>query len=486
MIKVLIADDEVLVRVGIKSTIDWEKHGFTIVGEARNGEEALEKIEQLHPDVLLTDIRMPKMDGIELIRRLEERHIRIYSVIMSCYNDFELVRSAMKYGASDYLLKLTLTEEELLAVLERLKQKISIGKKQQDPAAVVDLQKQELHLKQMIRRSEASLQELNTVADALNLGFHFPDFTFLLLSLDYIFDPNELTYREISESSYLAAENLISSYLERNGNARFISLDKGEMLILLPSDTDPKPLFTAINGQLKDYLNISASAGVTDGNDCCEGEVFTLAKVTEVFESMRYHQGPGILHTLRCKNTFCSTSSAIWSSLGDSLIEIRGIADFPKLPGAIRTLCEQMSQQCLTKSACQQLLAEVFYGLGALFQKYGGDINGINDMFGKNFAKLLSQLHYLRDTEAWFASYTVYATKYCQSCCNQRMRGDILAAVLYIQEHFDQPISANTVARKVGISNAYFSTIFKQETSYSFTEYLTDLRIEKAKKAAGG
>ena len=75
MLKVLIVDDEMLVRVGIKSTIEWEKHGCTVVAEAANGEEALQKIETYCPDILLTDIRMPKMDGLELLREIERREL---------------------------------------------------------------------------------------------------------------------------------------------------------------------------------------------------------------------------------------------------------------------------------------------------------------------------------------------------------------------------------------------------------------------------
>ena len=102
MIKILIADDEALVRAGIKSLISWEKYGYEIIEEAQNGEEAYQKIVSLHPDILITDIKMPKMDGITLLRTLKENNISIASIILSCYDEFDLVREAMRYGAKDY------------------------------------------------------------------------------------------------------------------------------------------------------------------------------------------------------------------------------------------------------------------------------------------------------------------------------------------------------------------------------------------------
>mgnify|MGYP001470690014 CR=1 FL=1 len=116
--KVLIIDDEPPVRESIKLLIPWDKYGVLQVREACNGEEALEMIERDKPQIVFTDIRMPVMDGIEVLKRLRERGERMKVIIISGYNDFEYVRSALKYGSFDYILK-PIDEEELLSVFEK-------------------------------------------------------------------------------------------------------------------------------------------------------------------------------------------------------------------------------------------------------------------------------------------------------------------------------------------------------------------------------
>ncbi|NLM55669.1 MAG: response regulator, partial [Firmicutes bacterium] len=125
MLKVLIVDDEAIVRVGLKSMIDWQAHGFELVGEARDGRGALEMIAAYRPDVVITDLRMPVLDGLELLRAINQRQYQCRVVVLSSYDDFELVREAMKLGAVDYLLKLEVEPEQLIKVLEAFRSDIS-------------------------------------------------------------------------------------------------------------------------------------------------------------------------------------------------------------------------------------------------------------------------------------------------------------------------------------------------------------------------
>lgn len=117
MRKILIVDDEFIVRVGIKSFLDWESHGYTIVGEAADGGEALDKICRLHPDVVLTDLKMGGMDGFELIAVSRKQFPHVKFVVLSSFDDVENVKRAMKLGAVDYIFKLTTKPEELLGIL---------------------------------------------------------------------------------------------------------------------------------------------------------------------------------------------------------------------------------------------------------------------------------------------------------------------------------------------------------------------------------
>lgn len=115
--KVMLVDDEMLVRLGVKSLIQWEEHGFQFMGDAPDGAKALELMADGPPDILLTDIVMPNMNGLELIEKVKERYPGTLIIVLSSHNEFDYVRKAMKLGVEDYLLKTSLKPAELLQLL---------------------------------------------------------------------------------------------------------------------------------------------------------------------------------------------------------------------------------------------------------------------------------------------------------------------------------------------------------------------------------
>ncbi len=119
MTKVLIVDDEKYVRMGIKNDTDWSLIGCEVVAEASNGQEALAMAEEYRPDLVVSDIRMPKMDGIQLAEKLIERYPNTKVIFLTAYNEFEYARQAIRIGVSDYLLK-PFKDGELEASIQRL------------------------------------------------------------------------------------------------------------------------------------------------------------------------------------------------------------------------------------------------------------------------------------------------------------------------------------------------------------------------------
>jgi len=117
MLKLLLVDDEPLFREYLRTAVDWDSYGMAVVGEARDGMEALEKIGRLAPDVVLADIRMPRMDGIELAERVLHGHPGVSLVLLTAHDEFEYARSALRLGVADYVLKPIAKDELLLALL---------------------------------------------------------------------------------------------------------------------------------------------------------------------------------------------------------------------------------------------------------------------------------------------------------------------------------------------------------------------------------
>ncbi|MBQ3028165.1 MAG: response regulator [Lachnospiraceae bacterium] len=122
MLKVVVIDDESVVRKGIVLGVDWTAMDCVVVGEASNGEEGLLAIEQYNPNLIITDIRMPKMDGIEMVTELRKRGNRAHVIVLTAYDDFQYVRSALQLGAVDYLLK-PFRNPDLEAAISRVMEK---------------------------------------------------------------------------------------------------------------------------------------------------------------------------------------------------------------------------------------------------------------------------------------------------------------------------------------------------------------------------
>lgn len=172
MTKVLIVDDEKYVRMGIKSDTDWALIGCEVVGEASNGLEALEVAENTRPDLVVSDIRMPKMDGIELAEKLIEKYPNVKVIFLTAYNEFEYARQAVRIGVSDYLLK-PFSDGELEGSIQRL-----LHLHPNAPASSTELEEQLIPLK---KKEEVGKRYVAAAIEYIE--DHYPDSDFSLGAL---------------------------------------------------------------------------------------------------------------------------------------------------------------------------------------------------------------------------------------------------------------------------------------------------------------
>lgn len=124
MIRTLIVEDEILARLGLHQLVDWNALGFELLEDAKTGKEAIDTIKLQHPQVILLDLNIPEMDGIQIQKYIQEHHLRCYTIVVSCNDEFATVKDVMRYGAYDFLRKLNLTPEALTSVLLRCKKEI--------------------------------------------------------------------------------------------------------------------------------------------------------------------------------------------------------------------------------------------------------------------------------------------------------------------------------------------------------------------------
>ena len=136
MVKVFLVDDEIVIREGIRNSFPWEESGYTLVGEAPDGEIALPMIRDANPDILITDIRMPFMDGMQLCREVKRQMPWIGVVILSGYDDFTYARQAISLGVKEYLLK-PVTAQELKEVLDRISARLAEERRAREDMALM-------------------------------------------------------------------------------------------------------------------------------------------------------------------------------------------------------------------------------------------------------------------------------------------------------------------------------------------------------------
>ena len=168
MTKVLIVDDEKYVRMGIRSETDWALIGCEVVAEASNGQEALTMADEFHPDLVVSDIRMPKMDGIELAEKILEKYPATKVIFLTAYNEFEYARQAIRIGVSDYLLK-PFQDGELEASIQRL-----LHLHPKAPASTKELEENLIPLK---RKEEISNRYVQKAITYIEEHFAEPDFS---------------------------------------------------------------------------------------------------------------------------------------------------------------------------------------------------------------------------------------------------------------------------------------------------------------------
>ncbi|WP_051556667.1 response regulator [Alkalihalobacterium bogoriense] len=219
--RVMIVDDETLIRQGIKHYFNWEEEGFLIVGEASNGQEALELLDEVQPHILITDIVMPIMDGEELTKIVKANYPHIEVIVLSSFGEFEYVRSSFQSGVVDYILKPKLDSENLLAVLKTAVQRIpdfQITNKTKDASISID---------QLIDKLISGFDVSENIEEVQN---SFPNEAFYLLGVDLSRNPTVLgEVKELVEWAFSEImDEAISYYMKAEKDSCFYLLNVKE------------------------------------------------------------------------------------------------------------------------------------------------------------------------------------------------------------------------------------------------------------------
>ncbi|MDT3428706.1 two-component system response regulator YesN [Paenibacillus forsythiae] len=471
MYRVLIVDDEPIIRNGISAFIDWEKEGAS-VEECANGAEALARLESRGCDILITDIKMPVMDGIELMRRALALCPWIKVILISNYSDFNYVKEGLKLGAVDYLLKLTLQRDDLLAVLHR-----SISMLEEERRKVVELksyQQSALYLER--KRAEQEIKRLIVQEQPLS-----PSTIWVPSWLDHSYACVYLMLDSAEEWKENHGYLYVQLLLEELQEAFYEHWEEGSALLAAESSLFlifPDPEREAGNWLLQWKERVEAEWGISTsvGFAVKRGARRILPGYfgSRSACQRRFFEGIGGLYTAREAENHVAAADPLNDYDWEPFFEmIRGgePASF-----AVDLAMERWKSMNLSPEQVQQEAISLLTEACRLHADTG--------------ALLPERYEQLRKTEtleqlAAFMSGELEAIgkSFIPKLLDNGYGGQLITKALeYIASHYTENLTLQSVADTVHLSKSYFSLLFKKQTERTFIDYLIELRIREAKR----
>ncbi|KGE18208.1 response regulator [Paenibacillus wynnii] len=418
MIRVLIVDDEKIVRQGLASFMPWKEFGMAVVGEANNGANALQFIETTKVDLLLTDLSMPVMSGIELMREVRQKYPHIQIVVMTLHQDFEYVQEALRLGAIDYVVKTQLEKERFEDVLGR----IASLMEQRGPLKATPTQEDEVDLADEIyvlyslhQNNEDSIMDIHSPKGAVEADVGIWYWT------DISEDEKLIILEKVTNIPASNREYALFCFRELQG------MDRKSILQLLRSyrksdlfyEYDPIHPYQIVNSAM--FLNKIKSGSSHEINEIKEKWLASeWIYDDQLFEVMINHLKSIKLPSIRLTRIFSSLADE-WNRL------YRLILPHP-------------------------ILVKDFFSCWFEFETW---------------LRETKEMTRLANTKNQYSN---------------EIQNSIAKAMNMVQRMMNQPLSAGEIAQRVNMSNSYFSQCFKDIVGQTYTDYLRDIRMEKAKE----
>ncbi|PRX64042.1 two-component system response regulator YesN [Cohnella sp. SGD-V74] len=502
MYKLIIVDDEYSTRNGLKICIHWFDYGIEVAGEAENGSKGLELADRVRPDIVLTDVKMPGMDGIEMVKRLKERHPDTKIVFISGYDDIEYLKSAMKMDAVDYILK-PVNLQELTAVIDK----------------IMAMSKREENRKDMLQRLSAKLNEsipllrekffIQLIKDGnmdrastekridfldLRLPYQAP-YCVIIIGID---NPRTVFEKMPEQNTQLisfAIQNICREVVEARASGSAFEHQRGEYVLIveLPENEGEEiifPLVSELMASLNGFLNrmiggISLTIGIGGtvehlgrladsyqmASGAIERKLFLGRNQVVTFDAMAARKD---VDYRAVNERMTSLSSALKS--GDAVqVSLRLDALFEELresSGIGYIDCQRIGLQVLLVAS--QFLSES--GIRA------GDL-------GERESEAWAQLMKLETLDDMSHHLKVYLTQVCERIEHREDRRipEVITEIMrIIQERYSENLTIADIASQVYLAKTYICLLFKQETGETINEYITRVRMEQAKKLLNG
>ncbi|MFB7638747.1 response regulator [Peribacillus butanolivorans] len=459
MYNVFLVDDEPFIIEGMRALVPWEDYGLKVVGEASNGSEAIKKLETCHVDILLTDIMMPIMDGLELISTLKERHPNTKYIVLSGYEEFEYVKKGMKLGIENYLLK-PVNEQELISTLENSIEKLEKSTNNEEAYTIL--------------RDNTIWRCLNQDIDAKEWRERVE-----LYSLEFDGQNLAVVLMQISDGEH---EN--SSFFRKRVEELFQSVciinPDGELILLVSFNCEDslKKKLDELNMLFAGY--VSGKYHINVGSFVCStSELYKSYQRAKELSSYRLVLKESGLITDELTKQYTQASFSTSNELDDLKRYIVG-SEQEKAFLWIKGAFDEINKS--TKKVAPTIIRGFAIEIVTSIQK---DVSSHANDQTVGIVKRILEAYSIGILVDILIDFIEGIFRTLEQ--KPEHRSPIIQSVMqYIQEYFYEELSLKTLSYKFHINSIYLGQLFQKETGLVFSEYINHLRLEKAKQLLRG
>jgi two-component system, response regulator YesN len=469
--RVVIVDDEILIRQGIKHYLNWEQEGFQIVGEASNGKEALELIEQTKPHIVITDIVMPIMDGEEMTRILKANHPEIEVIVLSSFSEFHYVRSTFQSGVADYILKPKLDAQELLAILRKTAGRIptlQLGRTSERSAPSIEVKMDKLLSGYDTVEFDGAVQEA------------FPHDRYWLLGTDLrrAAQQAEGTVAKLKE----LADQLLKEAALPMVHRITVTGDR-HWIMLLNASVSSKPVIDKLAEEMADNttaleLGWMLSSAFDQFNRL--GEIYR----SELKKLLGYRFYLPAQHLIAMDRLPAPAKAAGQFQLNDFAEQLRR-KQFGLAFDYLRKHVEAMSGDYqMDIFEFKSFLSNIIFNVIVLLGNMDFEVKPLEEHKYAYF-KSIEEANYAADVARQLNAFIAEAGELI-AAKHQSTNPNMQLLLDYIHAHYTESLTLTEVAKAFHFNPSYLSTFFASHNPEGFNEYLNKIRVEKASELLRG
>lgn len=495
MYKLLLVDDEERVRQGMRISLDWEAQRIVIVGEAEDGLEALDLIERNQPDLIISDVRMPHMNGLELTEQALRIVPHVKVILLSGYDDFAYVQQAIRNGAFDYMLKPTKVEE-LVSVLDKAKESIEqdIGRMRDVEQLQRELFRSRPALKEnglrQLLGGRMNAQEIRRMCGGLELSLNDGCCACLVMEIDEEEAGGEGGRTNDKRLLLFALRNISEELLRQHLYAEAIEQTDNQLVIIVSSEHSPefgeqeeklRVIIPNIQYNMLNYYKTTVSVGIGRWYSGSERLARSYAESLEALQYRLYSGRGSMLFVGDIGNDTTRKSVPYPYGLEEKLSLALRLGDSQGARDSARQFIHRMTAvHAVNPDRLREVCLQLALGIRRKLAEWD-----ISDDRMPGLAKLderMRRLQTVGQLENWLLDDVERLLDMTGDARRHRDVSMIQKAISFMEEQYHRDISLQDIADAVHLTPNYFANLFKEHAGETVFGYLTRIRMDQAKR----